>query len=75
MRLCFAALDYPAAQSGGGVGNQVRLLGQALVKAGHQVTVIALGQPGGPQRITDGEVCVDFVRLSNIYWLFFGKRG
>jgi glycosyltransferase involved in cell wall biosynthesis len=66
MHIGFLAMDYPSAGAGGGVGSQVRVLAQALVEAGHKVTVVALGR-----RKTSGvedRVRVHRVAPGNLHW-------
>lgn len=57
MHICFATLDYPTMNSGGGVATVTRLLAQALTAQGHQVSVIRLGEPNTPPYL-DGMVKV-----------------
>jgi glycosyltransferase involved in cell wall biosynthesis len=64
----FVALDYPSAQSGGGVGNQVQVLGRALVRAGHRVTVVALAKSHGPLSYDDQGVHVQSFSPGNWHW-------
>jgi glycosyltransferase involved in cell wall biosynthesis len=71
MRIGFISLDYPSHSGGGGVGNQVRTIGQALVHQGHQVTVVALAQPGQPGFIEDGGVKVYRVEQSSLHWYLY----
>lgn len=68
MHICFNALDYPSSVSGGGVGNQVRLLAHALIKEGHRVSVIALTERGLPDYSEDGAVKVYRVHRTNLHW-------
>lgn len=68
MNICFLSFDYPSAMSGGGVGNQVRILGRALVRAGHQVTVVALAHPGLPALQEDEGVQVHRVQPGGLHW-------
>src|ERR1051326_9576732 len=75
MHIAFIALDYPSALSGGGVGNQVRTLGLALVEAGHQVTVIALAEPGSAEYCEDQGIQVYRVRRSNVHWYISKVQG
>lgn len=42
MHYCFAVLDYPTTDSGGGVGTVTSLLADGLIKRGHEVSVIKL---------------------------------
>lgn len=70
MRICFLSLDYPSATGGGGVGSQVREIARAMVKAGHDASVIALTS-GEPREFSDQGVLVHQVRPSNIHWYFF----
>lgn len=48
MHICFATLDYPTSEGGGGVATVTRLLARALVDRGHQVSVIRLGGNAEP---------------------------
>src|SRR5262249_3214504 len=59
---------YPSELGGGGVGNQVCLLGRALVRAGHRVTVIALAQDGLSDESEDHGVRVHRVRCGHLHW-------
>lgn len=68
MHICFLALDYPSSKSGGGVGNQVRTLGLALVKAGYHVTVIALAVPGLPDCSEDHGIKVYHITPGSLHW-------
>jgi|GEM_PF-306840 len=68
MHIGFVALDYPSSVSGGGVGNQVRTLAQALVQAGHRVTVVALSEPGLPAYDDDGGIRIYRVARGNLHW-------
>ncbi len=68
MHFGFLALDYPSAESGGGVGTQIRLLAKALVEAGHRVSVVALRESGTPERARDGGVDVHRVSPGNLHW-------
>src|SRR5258706_11840124 len=68
MHFGFLALDYPPAPSGGGVGSQIRVLAKTLVKAGHQATVVALGEPGAPSPTQDEGVNVFRIAPGNLHW-------
>lgn len=68
MNICFLAYDYPSASGGGGVGNQVRILGRALVRAGHQVTVVDLARPGLPSYQEDEGVRIYRVQPGGLHW-------
>ncbi len=68
MHVCFNALDYPSEAGGGGVGNQVRLLGQALVESGHRVTVLDVAQKGMPDALEDKGVRVRRIRCGHWHW-------
>ncbi len=68
MHFGFLALDYPTATSGGGVGSQIRVLAKTLVKAGHQATVVALGEPGAPSPTQDEGVNVFRIAPGNLHW-------
>jgi glycosyltransferase involved in cell wall biosynthesis/LmbE family N-acetylglucosaminyl deacetylase/SAM-dependent methyltransferase len=68
MHICFLSLDYPSSTSGGGVGNQVCMLGQALVAAGHRATVLALADPELPAFIDDEGVRVFRVQTGHMHW-------
>lgn len=68
MRICFISLDYPSSRAGGGVGQQVRSLGRALVRKGHHVTVIALMAAGLEQFSEDQGVKVHRVSAGNLHW-------
>ncbi len=68
MNICFLAYDYPSAIGGGGVGNQVRVLGRALVQGGHSVTVIDLARPGLPAVQDDEGVRVHRVQPGVLHW-------
>lgn len=50
------------------MGNQVRILGRALVREGHKVTVIALAQPGLPVCEEDEGVQVHRVQPAGLHW-------
>ncbi|HEB78027.1 MAG TPA: glycosyltransferase family 1 protein [Methylothermaceae bacterium] len=75
MNICFLAYDYPSSTGGGGVGNQVRILGRALVRAGHQVTVVAMARPGLPAYQEDEGVRIHRVRPGNLHWYVFKTPG
>jgi glycosyltransferase involved in cell wall biosynthesis len=68
MHICFLALDYPSSTSGGGVGNQVRTLGRALLARGYRVSVVALLQPGLPEFYDDDGIAVYRVQRGNLHW-------
>ncbi len=68
MHFGFLALDYPSAESGGGVGSQIRVLARTLVKAGHRATVVALRENGSPARAQDQGVEVHRVSPGNLHW-------
>jgi glycosyltransferase involved in cell wall biosynthesis/LmbE family N-acetylglucosaminyl deacetylase len=68
MHFGFLALDYPSAESGGGVGSQIRVLARTLVKAGHRATVVALRENGSPARAQDEGVEIHRVSPGNIHW-------
>ena len=68
MHICFVSLDYPSATGGGGVGSQVRTLGQALVAEGHRVAVVALAEAGQPDFQEDGGIRVYRVKRGNVHW-------
>jgi glycosyltransferase involved in cell wall biosynthesis/LmbE family N-acetylglucosaminyl deacetylase len=68
MNLCFLALDYPSASGGGGVGNQVRSLGQALAHAGHRVSVVTFVDGISPASEQDNGIDVFRVTLGNVHW-------
>lgn len=72
VRICFAAYDYPARQSGGGVGRQVQILARRLAKAGHSATVIALrGDASTGESLDDEGVQVHYVVPSNLHWYIY----
>jgi glycosyltransferase involved in cell wall biosynthesis len=70
MNVCFIAMDYPSSQSGGGVGSQVRALARAMVHAGHQVSVVALGKPNGSTRDVEEDDGIEIHRVfpGNLHW-------
>lgn len=68
MHICFLSWDYPSAVSGGGVGNQVHLLGRTLVAAGHRVTVVARSAGQAPGVYYDSGIFVHRVNLGNLHW-------
>ena len=70
MNVCFIAMDYPSSQSGGGVGSQVRALARAMVHAGHQVSVVALGKPNGSTRDVEDDDGIEIHRVfpGNLHW-------
>jgi len=70
MNICFIAMDYPSRQSGGGVGSQVRALARAMVHAGHQVSVVALGKPNGSTRNVEEDDGIEIHRVfpGNLHW-------
>ncbi len=70
MRICFLSLEYPSIKSGGGVGTQVRTLGLALAANGHEVSVIALSEPGEPAFRDDCGVRIHRVKHGNLHWYF-----
>jgi glycosyltransferase involved in cell wall biosynthesis/LmbE family N-acetylglucosaminyl deacetylase len=72
MHIGFVSLDYPSAAGGSGVGNQVRVLGRALVAAGHRVKVIALAAPGLPRFSDDNGIKVYRVDPGRLHW-YLGK--
>ncbi|MEZ5355727.1 MAG: glycosyltransferase family 4 protein [Bryobacteraceae bacterium] len=56
MRICFLCSDYPPGPHGG-IGTMTRVLGRALVEAGHQVRVAGVYPPSYPapdRHSTDG---------------------
>lgn len=75
INLCFLSWDYPSSWSGGGVGTQVRTLGRALVRAGHRVTVVALGGGGLPGYCEDDGIRVHRVRQGNGHWYLHKLPG
>ncbi|MFV9505986.1 MAG: glycosyltransferase family 4 protein [Oscillochloridaceae bacterium umkhey_bin13] len=68
MHICFVSLDYPSQYSGGGVGNQVRLLGHKLIEQGHRVSVVALAQSNLPHHVVDGGIDVFRVQTRKFHW-------
>jgi len=69
MHICFNAIDYPMpGKGGGGVANQVRTLGQALVNAGHSVSVVALVRRGEENELIDHGIRVYLVSGGNFHW-------
>jgi glycosyltransferase involved in cell wall biosynthesis len=68
MHICFASLDYPTADSGGGVGSVTRTLAQALVGLGHQATVIAFQTGQRPERSIDRGVEIIWLTPGQAHW-------
>jgi glycosyltransferase involved in cell wall biosynthesis/LmbE family N-acetylglucosaminyl deacetylase/SAM-dependent methyltransferase len=73
MNICFASLSYPAeGETSSGVGTQIELLAQALVKAGHSVSVIDHAGNGVTRVSDDRGVRVYRMRSGKLHW-FAGK--
>lgn len=68
MHICFASLDYPVKDSGGGVGTYVQILGRELIRYGHRVSVIALKHETPKNVTNDHGINIHWIRSGNLHW-------
>jgi glycosyltransferase involved in cell wall biosynthesis/LmbE family N-acetylglucosaminyl deacetylase/SAM-dependent methyltransferase len=69
MNICFASLSYPRrGETSSGVGTQIEILAQALLKAGHSVTVIDDAGSGPTSENEDRGVRVHRMRSGKLHW-------
>ena len=68
LNICFASLDYPSQFSGGGVGNQIHIMGRNLVRVGHRVTAMGLADRRLPAFSVDAGIKVYRVPIKNLHW-------
>jgi len=73
MNICFASLSYPrSGETVSGVGTQVEMLAQALVKAGHSISVIDDAGGGQTSEAAEGGVQIYRMRSGKLHW-YAGK--
>lgn len=70
MHICFAALDYPTKDGGGGVGSYVQTLAHNLIGQGHQVSVLVLDPRNEHLKFDDQGVQLLKVRPGDLHWYF-----
>jgi glycosyltransferase involved in cell wall biosynthesis len=68
MNICLVTIEYPSADTGGGLGTYVQTTARRLASLGHRVVVVA---PGENQRCTyenEGGVTVHYVKLGSLHY-------
>jgi glycosyltransferase involved in cell wall biosynthesis len=66
MHICFSAIDYHSATSGGGIGSYIDTLAPELLSGGHAVSILALSDRN-ETKYEDGILLLR-VRKPNLHW-------
>jgi len=74
MRIVFVCNQYPTLGLCGGIGTMVQTLARGLVDAGHQVTVLGLGDSGESEDRGVRLVMLPASRLRGLAWLINRRR-